>query len=212
MTGSGSRSRRANIPGIVKTTLDGFDQRAYLEGKTETSARDHFFYYAGPTPSAVRYKNWKLYYTMVGSSGLSSLAGAQTFGWTQLTNLKRDPFEQAVGGVGEDVKAVLATGGVLAAPSTAYLYNWNVLPVGQLLWLKELESWARVPPLQDPASYNLSSVLEQVEEEDGEQASEPVIGGWVECGAREWSGGASGRGARFLISRRRRPAPGAGWG
>ena len=149
-------------PGIVKTTLDGFDQRAYLEGKTETSARDHFFYYAGPTPSAVRYKNWKLYYTMVGSSGLSSLAGAQTFGWTQLTNLKRDPFEQAVGGVGEEVKAVLATGGVLAAPSTAYLYNWNVLPVGQLLWLKELESYGPFPPLQDPASYNLSSVLEQV--------------------------------------------------
>ena len=28
-------------PGIVKTTLDGFDQRAYLEGTSEKSARDH---------------------------------------------------------------------------------------------------------------------------------------------------------------------------
>ena len=51
-------------PGIVKTTLDGFDQRDYLEGKSEKSARDHFFYFSGATPSAVRYKNWKMYYTM----------------------------------------------------------------------------------------------------------------------------------------------------
>ena len=51
-------------PGIVKTTLDGFDQRAYLEGTTDKSARDVFFYYSGATPSAVRYKNWKFYYSM----------------------------------------------------------------------------------------------------------------------------------------------------
>ncbi|MCO5760050.1 MAG: sulfatase-like hydrolase/transferase, partial [Chromatiaceae bacterium] len=31
-------------PGIVKTTLDGVNQRAYLEGKGD-SARDTFFYY-----------------------------------------------------------------------------------------------------------------------------------------------------------------------
>jgi arylsulfatase len=32
-------------PGIVKTTLDGVNQRAYLEGTLETSARDTFLYY-----------------------------------------------------------------------------------------------------------------------------------------------------------------------
>ena len=53
-------------PGIVKTTLDGVDQRDYLEGKSEKSARDTFFYYTGATPSAVRYKNWKIYFSMVG--------------------------------------------------------------------------------------------------------------------------------------------------
>jgi hypothetical protein len=42
--------------GIVKTTLDGVDQRDYLEGKSD-SARDTFFYCTGATPSAVRYKN-----------------------------------------------------------------------------------------------------------------------------------------------------------
>ena len=34
-------------PGIVKTTLDGFDQRDYLEGKSDKSARDFFFYFSG---------------------------------------------------------------------------------------------------------------------------------------------------------------------
>ena len=48
-------------PGIVKTTLDGVDQRDYLEGTSKTSARDFFFYFSGATPSAVRYKNWKMY-------------------------------------------------------------------------------------------------------------------------------------------------------
>src|SRR6266481_1439852 len=49
-------------PGVVRTTLDGFDQRAYLEATSKNSARDVFFYYSGATPSAVRYKNWKMYY------------------------------------------------------------------------------------------------------------------------------------------------------
>ena len=64
-------------PGIVKTTLDGVNQRDYLEGKSEKSARDYFFYYTGATPSAVRYKNWKIYFTMVGSGGACALLGPQ---------------------------------------------------------------------------------------------------------------------------------------
>ncbi len=61
------------------------------------SARDVFFYYSGSTPSAVRYKNWKMYYTM---SQPERLAGScrsyrSTGPWSQ--NIKRDPFEQAVG-------------------------------------------------------------------------------------------------------------------
>ena len=146
-------------PGIVKTTLDGVNQRDYLEGKSEKSARDYFFYYTGATPSAVRYKNWKIYFTMEGSGGASALLGPQQYGWAQVQNIKRDPFEQAVGDVQKSVQSI---GGALASPSTAYTYNWNMLPVGQQLWLKELESYVPFPPLQDPASYNLDQVLEQV--------------------------------------------------
>ena len=58
-----------SYPGIVKTTLDGVDQRAYLEGTSDKSARDTFFYYTGSQPSAVRYKNWKFYYTIAPDTG-----------------------------------------------------------------------------------------------------------------------------------------------
>ncbi|HXW22369.1 MAG TPA: arylsulfatase [Rhodomicrobium sp.] len=149
----------AEYPGIVKTTLDGFDQRDLLEGKTDKSARDYFFYYSGATPSAVRYKNWKMYYTMSQPGAAGWILPLVPFHWTLVQNIKRDPFEQAVG---LNQKTAMSLGGALAAPSTAYIYDWNMLPIGQQLWLKELESYKTFPPLQEPASYNLSQVLEQV--------------------------------------------------
>ncbi|MBV8569131.1 MAG: hypothetical protein JO319_00830 [Acidobacteriaceae bacterium] len=31
--------------------------------------------------------------------------------------------------------------------------TWNMLPLGQLLWMKELESFKEFPPLQAPETY-----------------------------------------------------------
>jgi arylsulfatase A-like enzyme len=146
-------------PGIVKTTLDGVNQRDYLEGKSEKSARDVFFYYSGKDPSAVRYKNWKMYFAMVSDSPTGFLAGVLPYHWTQVVNVKRDPFETSVG---QQLKTLTGEGGQLAAPATAYVYDWNMLPIGQMLWLKELESYVKFPPMQSPASYNLEQVMEQV--------------------------------------------------
>ncbi len=43
-----------------------------------------------------------------------------------------------------------------------------MLPIGQALWLKELETYAAsIPPLQDPASYNLEQVMQQDQEHEG---------------------------------------------
>jgi len=146
-------------PGIVKTMLDGVDQRAYLEGGSQ-SARDTFFYYTGPKPSAVRYKNWKFYYTMVPTGNpAAALAGTVTYAWTQVDNIKRDPFEMATGG---QQGTMFGVAGALAGPVTAYVYDWNLLPIGQALWLKELESYKQFPPMQDPASYNLDQVMREV--------------------------------------------------
>jgi arylsulfatase A-like enzyme len=147
-------------PGIVKTTLDGVDQRDYLEGKTDQSARDVFFYYSNATPSAVRYKNWKMYYTMTPTDPSGAMMGKTTYSWTMVDNIKRDPFEIA-GGL-DDIKSMFAFGGALAAPVTAYVYDWNMLPLGQLLWEKELMTYQEFPPLQAPETYNLSGILAEM--------------------------------------------------
>ena len=84
-------------PGIVKTKLEGVNQLAYLTGKSATSARDTFFYYAGPVPSAVRYKNWKIYFAMASEAATGGLLGVTTFHWPLVNNIKRDPFEGSVG-------------------------------------------------------------------------------------------------------------------
>ena len=55
-------------------------------------------------------------------------------------------------------------GGALGGPVTAYVYDWNILPIGQALWLKELETYIEFPPLQNPASYNLDQVMQQVKD------------------------------------------------
>ena len=56
----------------------------------------------------------------------------------------------------------MSIGGALGGPLTAFQYDWNMLPIGQQLWLKELESYEKFPPLQAPESYNLSQILEHV--------------------------------------------------
>jgi len=153
-------------PGIVKTMLDGFDQRAYLEGTSEHSARDVFFYYSGATPSAVRYKNWKMYYSMSPGGATGWFLPLVNYHWTLVGNVKRDPFEQTVSF--GDAKSAMALGGTLGSPSTAYLYDWNMLPIGQLLWEKELYTFKEFPPLQAPETYNLNGILQQMEKAKGD--------------------------------------------
>ena len=61
----------------------------------------------------------------------------------------------------------MGLGGSIGSPSTAYIYDWNMLPIGQALWMKELESYREFPPMQDPASYNLDQVIAQIKNTKG---------------------------------------------
>jgi arylsulfatase A-like enzyme len=153
-----------SYPDIVKTTLDGVNQIDYLTGKSDQSARDVFYYFSGATPSAVRYKNWKMYYTMAESGAEGWILPLIPFHWTLVQNIKRDPFEQAVG---THQKTAMSIGGALAAPATAYIYDWNMLPIGQQLWLDWFETLKKFPPMQSPASYNLTQVLDMVKAATG---------------------------------------------
>ena len=73
------------------------------------------------------------------------------------------PFEQAIGSA---VKTAAWAQGALAAPMTAYIYDWNLLPIGQQLWMKELYSYKDFPPLQAAATYNLDGIIKQVQREN----------------------------------------------
>ncbi len=55
---------------------------------------------------------------------------------------------------------------------TAFLYDWNMLPIGQQLWLEHLLSYEKFPPLQAPESYNLSQVIEMVKRAHSTHASD----------------------------------------
>ena len=90
---------------------------------------------------------------------LGFIAGPLPYAWAQVVNIKRDPFETSVG---TQIKTLFGQAGALASPSTAYVYDWNLLPIGQALWLHELETYQEFPPMQDPASYNLSQVMNEL--------------------------------------------------
>ena len=150
---------QGSYPGIVKTTLDGVNQIDYLTGKSDKSARDVFYYFSGSTPSAVRYKNWKMYYNMSQPGADGWILPLIPFHFTLVNNIKRDPFEQAVG---IDQKTAMSTGGTLGGPLTAFQYDWNMLPLGQQLWLDWFETLREFPPMQKPESYNLTSMMDQI--------------------------------------------------
>src|SRR5262249_20199766 len=111
------------------------------------------------TPSAVRYKNWKMYYNMAQPGADGWLLPLVPYHMTLVQNIKRDPFEQAVG---QQQKSAMSLGGSLGAPMSAWQYDFNILPLGQQLWREQSESNNIYPPLQAPESYNLTQVLEQV--------------------------------------------------
>ena len=114
-------------------------------------------------PSAVRYKNWKMYFAMASEAATGGLmpGSRPSIGpWSSTSSAirsRRRRFEP---------KTLLGQGGALAGPVTAYIYDWNMLPIGQVLWLKELESYEAVPAAAgSPASYNLDQVIAEVQEQ-----------------------------------------------
>ena len=107
----------------------------------------------------MRYKNWKMYYHMSQPGPAGWIMPLVPFHFTLVQNIKRDPFEQCVG---IQQKSAMSMGGEIGAPMTAFQYDWNMLPIGQQLWFKELESYKTFPPLQAAESYNLSAILDEM--------------------------------------------------
>ena len=79
---------------------------------------------------------------------------------TNEARTERDPFEQAVG---IQQKSAMSMGGALGAPMTAFQYDWNMLPIGQQLWLEHLLSFEKFPPLQKPGILQPQRIMEEVQ-------------------------------------------------
>ena len=90
-------------PGIVKTTLDGVDQRDYLAGTIgEVGARHLLLLFGqGPVGGALQELEDVLRDGVRRAGGLH-LPASFPFHWTQVVNIKRDPFETSIGSTIQD--------------------------------------------------------------------------------------------------------------
>ena len=75
----------------------------------------------------MRWRDWKWYYTMAQPGAEGWILPLVPFHWALVDNLKRDPFEQAVG---SDVQSAFWIGGSLGAPMTALQYELALFPIG----------------------------------------------------------------------------------
>ena len=99
-----------NIPASSRPTLDGVDQTEYLPGSAK-SARDTFFYYSGKDPSAVRYKNWKIYFSMVSDAPAGFISGVLPFHWARWSTSSVIPSRPPLA----HIKTLLGLGGSIGS-------------------------------------------------------------------------------------------------
>jgi arylsulfatase len=137
-----------------KNHLDGYDQTALLQGKGP-SERHEFFYFAGPHLGAMR----------IGRFQVSVLPPARRMARWQgddrhagMVNIRQDPFERTPSINSENLNNL---GGGYMNDFYAREF-WRFVLVQQKV--AELAKTAvDYPPMQDPASFNLEAVKQQIE-------------------------------------------------
>jgi arylsulfatase A-like enzyme len=131
--------------------LDGHDQLDYLSGRVDESPRKHFFYVSDDGDlTALRFDNWKFVFLeqrVVGT--LQVWAEPYTeLRFPKLFNLRTDPYERA------DLTSNTYYDWVL---DHAFLF----IPA-QAFVAQTLQTFARFPVRQKPASFSLERVLEKL--------------------------------------------------
>jgi arylsulfatase len=137
-----------------KNHLDGYNQMAMLTG-TGPSTRHEFFYFSGPQLGALRVDDFKFQFLQ------------QPYGWPgektttdmpSIVNLRQDPFERTPAIRGESLND--SAGGYL---NEFYAREfWRFVNVQQAV-AKLAMTAIDYPPMQDPASFNLSAIKAKLE-------------------------------------------------
>jgi len=102
--------RWAGADAPTDRVIDGIDQRTFLEGKRDSSARDGFPYWMGSTLYGVKWRNFK----MVMYLQRSSLEPSQKLASPHIINLTVDPKER---------KAI----------DLPYMHSWTAVHFGKIL-------------------------------------------------------------------------------
>jgi arylsulfatase A-like enzyme len=135
--------------------LDGYDMGDYFSGKTKESPRQAIMYFSDDGDViAVRVGDYKFNLSVQRANTMQQWAEPFIkFRLPHIVNLRRDPFERA------DFN------------SNTY-FDWMVNHVPQLYLMQavvaqQIEDFAKFPPRQKPASFNLDAVLAQVQTQHG---------------------------------------------
>ncbi|MFZ0795424.1 MAG: arylsulfatase [Candidatus Korobacteraceae bacterium] len=137
-----------------KNHLDGYDQTALLEGKGP-SARHELFYFAGAQLGALRIDDFKFQFLQ------------QPWGWPgekittdmpTIVNLRQDPFERV-----SDLRGESTNDSAFGYGNDFYAREfWRFVLVQKEVG-KLAQTAIAYPPMQDPASFNLSALKAKID-------------------------------------------------
>ncbi|WP_084591582.1 arylsulfatase [Gilvimarinus agarilyticus] len=126
-----------------KQPIDGVNNLDYWMGKSDESARDHYFYYYESSIKAIRYKQWKLHFET--SENYYAPYVKQKF--PVLYNIRLDPFE--------------SFDGTTDRSDIVQAKQWLNEPVQQLLG-EHIKTLVEYPPLQKASSFDFSELMKQL--------------------------------------------------
>lgn len=138
-----------------KNHLDGYDQRALLEGKGP-SARHELFYFEGPHLGAVRIDDFKFQFQQ------------EPYGWPgekvatdmpSIVNIRQDPFERTPMIRGETTNT-----GAFGYGNEFFAREFWRFTMVQDVVAKAAKSAIEYPPMQASASFNLEAIMRQIQE------------------------------------------------
>jgi arylsulfatase len=130
-----------------KVHLDGYDQTAYLTGKSEASARNEFFYFSDDGDLlAIRFQRVKAHFMVQDATGFDVWRNPfRTLRAPLFFDLEIDPGERGQEGMGYD--------------NWFYRRAFLAVPIQEIVG-KTLATFQEFPPRQKPASFTIDQALE----------------------------------------------------